>query len=316
MVAFKKMLVELPDGAVLSESQRQPGAKSALVRDRHGNLVGHAVLHDIPDNEVDEDDWSSADDYEPATESETSSLVPVAIVGGVVLGALLVRAATRRTSRRESQGHQPASRGQSNVDLGALLVQALRFAWPHCVRASKFASRLLRVVLKFVGVILLKGMRFGGSLLVRAIEIARSRRRSRSQVERPRFLLRNEVRQAPEGPILVDVQNETGADAVRLLPAVEPTAMSCDEAHQRLIVALVTRAISDEQMRMLLSARIEDVRGSLGLPATDEIPSAELAQHLNALVEARPGLLVELGDLLQREPAMARRLQARRVDAS
>lgn len=76
----EKMWVEFEDDAELSKSRKKPGAKSPLTRTRQGEL-GQVILSEIKEDEEDSD-WLPADETDTEPESETSSLVPVAIVGG------------------------------------------------------------------------------------------------------------------------------------------------------------------------------------------------------------------------------------------
>jgi hypothetical protein len=91
--------------------------------------------------------------------------------------------------------------------------------------------------------------------------------------------------------------------SVDVVPGEARLTMSRDEAEQRLLAALVARAFSDEQLRVLLSARIEDLDGELGVRNLLEQFTPEQAQaHVNALLEANPAFLDEFVGLCRGEP--------------
>lgn len=271
------MWVEYEDGAELSNSRTKPGAKSALTRSPRGDL-SHATLTDL--EECDYDDYDD-DDAEESTEfeSEGPSLAPAVIVGGVVVvGALVAGAVARARWAREHQDRRSTSNRAVGVDWGALVVRAAKFAWPHLVRAAARALALLRLVLKLAARVVVSAVRRGGSLLAQLIRTATARWRSRKQ------------------------QQAASSQRDHVLPSTHWEAMSADEAYQRLCLALITRAISDQQFRKLLSARIADVRESSERSDLQRTPHPEeLSQQLEALAAGRPDLLWELDGLVRRD---------------
>ncbi|SCG71879.1 hypothetical protein [Micromonospora inositola] len=91
-------------------------------------------------------------------------------------------------------------------------------------------------------------------------------------------------------------------------------SMSTEEARNRFLAALVTRLYSEEQLRILREARIEDVNGLLALDSMVEALTADqLRAAITALLEENPSLLgdgapAELGRILG-----GRRTEAARV---
>ncbi|MET8353251.1 hypothetical protein [Micromonospora sp. NPDC005206] len=90
-------------------------------------------------------------------------------------------------------------------------------------------------------------------------------------------------------------------------------SMSTEEARNRFLAALVTRLYSEEQLRVLREARIEDVDGLLELDSTVEPLTAEqLRSAITALLDEDPSLVgdgaqAELGKILgASRPAAAR----------
>lgn len=81
-------------------------------------------------------------------------------------------------------------------------------------------------------------------------------------------------------------------------------SMSTEEARNRFLAALVTRLYSEEQLRMLREARIEDVNGLLEPDSMVEPLTAEqIRSAITALLEENPSLVgdgaqAELGKIL------------------
>lgn len=76
--------------------------------------------------------------------------------------------------------------------------------------------------------------------------------------------------------------------------AEEARTMSSDEAKQRLLAAVLARAFSDEQVRLLLNARIEDADGSEGWATLDRATPAEVERQINLMLESNPNLRADL----------------------
>jgi hypothetical protein len=81
-------------------------------------------------------------------------------------------------------------------------------------------------------------------------------------------------------------------------------SMSTEEARNRFLAALVTRLYSEEQLRILREARIEDVNGLLALDSMVEaLTPNQLRAAITTLLEENPSLLgdgapAELGRIL------------------
>ena len=82
----------------------------------------------------------------------------------------------------------------------------------------------------------------------------------------------------------------------------EHLSMTIDEAQQRLLAALVARAFSDEQVELLMRARIENAGGPLGFKSLMErFTPQEVEGHVSSLLEANPALLDEFVSLFRGE---------------
>ncbi|WP_143677153.1 hypothetical protein [Streptomyces scabiei] len=85
----------------------------------------------------------------------------------------------------------------------------------------------------------------------------------------------------------------------------DQVSMSSEEASARFAAALMARLFSDEQMRILRSARIEDEGDSLELSTAENPTRQKIAENVRLILEANPSLLTneslaELGKLLAR----------------
>lgn len=95
-----------------------------------------------------------------------------------------------------------------------------------------------------------------------------------------------------EAVTIVDASTEDPPFDLVPAPEVERLRMSSDEAHQRLLAALVARAFSDEQIRILLNAQIEDTDAYLGsLTSIQQFSPAELEGRVELILEANPSFL-------------------------
>lgn len=89
---------------------------------------------------------------------------------------------------------------------------------------------------------------------------------------------------------------------VDVAPHESHLVMSRDEAEQRLLAALVARAFSDEQLRVLLGARIEDVDGHVGFRSLlAQFTPEQVEGHVNLMLEANPAFLDEFVALCRGE---------------
>ena len=94
----KKMYVEYEDDGDLSESRKDPGKRSPLVRDADGNLIGHVRLSEIDDEDDDVSSYSSPDDDDGGGSELAREL-------GELLGVLVVAILTSEQTKRWWEEH-------------------------------------------------------------------------------------------------------------------------------------------------------------------------------------------------------------------
>lgn len=88
--------------------------------------------------------------------------------------------------------------------------------------------------------------------------------------------------------------------SVEVSPEGEHLSMTVDEARQRLLAAVVARAFSDEQVRFLMSARIEDTDVDLGLKSwLEQLTPEEFESQVSLMLDANPALVDELLSLFR-----------------
>ena len=76
--------------------------------------------------------------------------------------------------------------------------------------------------------------------------------------------------------------------------------MTADEAQQRLLAALVARAFSDEQVRLLMRARIEDADGHQQFKSlVDQLTPEEFETQVGLMLESSPDLADEFFSLFR-----------------
>jgi hypothetical protein len=74
--------------------------------------------------------------------------------------------------------------------------------------------------------------------------------------------------------------------------------MTTLEAEKRLTAALVARAFSDEQVRMVLNARVVDEEGQEVQLSLQEAPREDIEVQVNRLLAANPSMLARLIEVL------------------
>ncbi len=106
------------------------------------------------------------------------------------------------------------------------------------------------------------------------------------------------------------------------LPEKPRARMSTGEAQQRLLAAVMARAFSDEQIRLLLGAEIGDADGPLALQdSMAQLSPQEIQRHITVMLDANPHLLDEFvrlfdGDRIVDAPGLPPgRGASRRTDA-
>jgi hypothetical protein len=88
-----------------------------------------------------------------------------------------------------------------------------------------------------------------------------------------------------------------------LAPGEARLTISTDEAEQRLLAALVARAFSDEQLRVLLNARIEGPDGQMGFTnLLQQFTPDQVETHVAMLLEANPRFLDDFIGLCKGRP--------------
>lgn len=115
-------------------------------------------------------------------------------------------------------------------------------------------------------------------------------------------------RPAPDNEVvrLVDAASESSSTVVDAAPVEGNLRMRRDQAQQRLRAALLAKTFSDEQMRLVRNARIEDGDGSLGLQsAREQSTPKEVEGHLKELLEVQPLPLDGVGTRFQGERGIA-----------
>jgi hypothetical protein len=91
-------------------------------------------------------------------------------------------------------------------------------------------------------------------------------------------------------------------------PGEDQTNMSSAEARERFAAALMAKLFSEEQMRILRNARIEDENGPLELSAMETLTPQQVGDSIKLMLETNPSLfdeetLAELGKALARSQA-------------
>ena len=110
-------------------------------------------------------------------------------------------------------------------------------------------------------------------------------------------VVEEETRVFVMGPVApsteVDVQSEG-----------EVPTMTSAEAQQRLMAAVLAKAFSDEQVRLLLSARIVDADETVGWATLEQASPAEVESQINLMLESNPKLLADLFQMFAGDTAV------------
>jgi hypothetical protein len=258
----EKMWVTRPVGTHLSESQKKPGQYSPLTRDDDTNELGQVTL-----DPIDEDEADSSASPQPAGAYGTTA-------------------------------HSPAERSAADEELREAIVLLVAVA---VIRGTAVAAPHVK---KWWDENALPAMK---STMTSTLESARNMKTTiastmesaRSKVVR----VRKSDRQADAGEMVAFIEAPTSGPSRGLaaLPAEDRARMSSAEAQQRLVVAVMAKTISekaqafsDEQMRILLGAVIEDADD---LPAVSSaikrLTLEEIEVGVNRMLEANPAFLRE-----------------------
>ncbi len=85
---------------------------------------------------------------------------------------------------------------------------------------------------------------------------------------------------------------------------VEAPTMTSTDAQQRLMAAVLAKAFSDKQVRLLLSARIVDADETVGWATLEQVSPAEVESQIGLLLESNPKLLAELFQMFAGDTAV------------
>jgi hypothetical protein len=253
----EKMWVTRPVGTHLSESQKKPGRYSPLTRDDDTNELGQVTLDPIDEDEADSSAsppvWDYGTTAHPSTErSEAHEELYEAI-------AVLIVAVIRESA--------------------VVAAPYIREWWDgNALPAMKSTLESTRTMTSTMT-----------STLASTLESARSK------IARAR----RSDRQADAGEMVVFIDAPTSGPSIELaaLPAEDRARMSSAEAQQRLVAAIMAKTISeraqafsDEQMKILLGAVIEDADDLPAISAIERL-TEEIEAGVNRILEANPALL-------------------------
>lgn len=276
----EKMWVTRPAGTHLSESQKKPGEYSPLTRDDKTNELRQVTLDPIDEGEA--DSWSSLPPvWDYGTTASTSAKRPeadeelheaIAVLVGAVIGGTVVAAPyvkkwwednalpamrTTMTSTRES-----ARNMKTTIASTVESAQSTTSAMASALAATMGSAR---------------------SKIVRALK---------------------SDRQADAGEMVTFAEAPADGPSAELaaLLAEGGARISSAEAQQRMAAAVMARAISekarafsDEQMRILLGAMIDDAGDLLAVSsAIKRLTPEEIEVSVNRMLEANPAFLQEL----------------------
>jgi hypothetical protein len=279
----KIMRVQWEDGADLSKSQKKPGQYSPLTREEGTNKLGHVTL-----SEVGEDEGH----------------------GGWVMYTQPVN------DSHETTAPTPALTAEEREEFVRLLADLITVGAILTVRAAPHVKRLWNDKAA-------PALRSARDKT--ASGLAEVRQRARQGV---RLRIRRGGSEGDGDELATFVESvsaDSPEDVTTALEAYLPT-MSSAEARQRLAAALIAmavseraKAVSDEQLGILLHARIEDADGAPAGPGSlENLTPEEVERRVHQMLTASPALLDELTALLARgqgdaAPEVGRRAARRRL---
>ena len=275
------MWVEWEDGADLSKSRKKPGQYSPLTREDGTNRLGHVTLSDVDE---DEGEGSSVTYAQPVYGSD------------------------------ENASQSSALTAEEREELARLLADLITVGAIVAVRVVPHVKRLWNDKAA-------PALRSARDKT--ASGLAEVRQRARQGV---RLRIRRGGSDGDELATFVEsVSADSPEDVTTALEAYLPS-MSSAEARQRLAAALIAmavseraKAVSDEQLGILLHARIEDADGaSAGPGSLENLTPEEVERRVHQMLTASPALLDELTALLARgqgdaAPEVGRRAARRRL---
>jgi hypothetical protein len=264
----KKMWVEYEDGSDLSKSRKKPGQYSPLTREDGTNRLGHVTLSDVDE---DEGEGSSVtytqpvyDSYEPVYDSH------------------------------ENASRPPPLTAEEHEELVRLLADLITVGAILTVRAAPHVKRLWNDKAA-------PALRSARDKT--ASGLAEVRRRARQGV-------RISIRRSDSDELATFVESVSADSPEGVTTALEAylPSMSSAEAQQRLAAALIAmavseraKAVSDEQLGILLHARIEGADcAPAGQGSLENLTPEGVERRVHQMLTASPTLLDELTALLAR----------------
>jgi len=259
----KKMWVEWDDGSDLSKSRKKPGQYSPLTRQDGTSRLGHVTLSD-----VDEDDGES---------------------GSVTYAQPVYNS-------YENASQSSALTAEEREELARLLANLITVGAILAVRAAPHVKRLWNDKAAPV----LRSARDKT-----ASGLAEVRQRARQGV-RLRVRRGDSDSEGTELATFVESVSADSPEGVTIALESYLPSMSSAEARQRLAAALIALAVSDrakafgdEQLGILLNARIEDADGTPPGPGSlESFTPEEVERRVHLMLMADPQLLDELTALL------------------
>jgi hypothetical protein len=262
----KKMWVEWEDGADLSKSRKKPGQYSPLTREDGTSRLGHVTLSD-----VDEGEDGSVTYAQPVYGSD------------------------------ENASQSSALTAEEREELTRLLTDLITVGAIVAVRAAPHVKRLWNDKAA-------PALRSARDKT--ASGLAEVRQRARQGI---RLSIRRSDSDSAELATFVESVSADSPEGVTTALEAYLPSMSSAEAQQRLAVALIAmavsdraKAVSDEQLGILLNARIEDADGApAGQGSLENLTPEEVERRVQQMLTANPALLDELTALLARGQAGA-----------
>jgi hypothetical protein len=262
------MLVEWEDGADLSKSHKKPGQYSPLTREDGTNRLGQVTLSDVGE---DEGGGGSVTYTQPAYDSH------------------------------ENTSQSPPLTAEEREELVRLLADLITVGAILTVRAAPHVKRMWNDKAA-------PALRSARDKT--ASGLAEVRQRARQGV---RLRIRRSESDSDELATFVESVSADSPEGVTTALEAYVPSMSSAEARQRLAAALIAmaisdraKAISDEQLGILLNTRIEDADDApAGQDSLENLTPEEVEGRVHQMLTANPALLDELTALLARGQADA-----------
>ena len=266
-------MVEWEDGSELSKSQKKPGQHSSLTRENGTNKLGHVTLSDI-----DEDDGEGGS--VTYTQPVFDSHVPV-------------------YDSHKHASQSPPLTAEEREEIVRLLADLVTLGAILTVRAAPHVKRLWNDKAA-------PALRSARDKTASGLAEVRQRARQGVHVS----IRRNDSDSDEPATFVESVSADSPEGVTTALEAYLPS-MSSAEARQRLAAALIAKAVSDrakavsdEQLGIVLNARIEDSDGApAGQGSLENLTPEEVERRVHQMLTANPALLDELTALLARGQA-------------